>query len=500
MGMVKLVSPSGWDFDNPITSLIKVSSRGLIGEDRRLFIKRASSSENIFLPYLDSVKFAADEVPVHLIALGANEFYGPNRNGDGFSESVLRQHHPSFVKYARFYRNHKNKDPRKSYGIVKLSAWNPVMKRVELLCGLNAEKSAADRNGGLVADRELEKLARGDDLCVSMACRVPYDECSFCHHKAPNRDQYCTADMCKAGGCAENLTRLVKVGGDTHHLHVRNHFPTFFDISDVFRPADRTAWGARADYLEKAAADHGFIGTDGAKLAEDLGVIAPLAVILAQELPYGEYSSRVQGTIKLAYGLDLLQRQLNDGSGAVRAFSSQMQPEMDLSGLEPEDGVKIAAALGALADRKIVMPLRDFARLTNRAEQTEKAASLLHGVYGRMIGDGTLERRVADSPYLPADTLASRKQRDAAAHMISDFSLEKSAVERRALKSVIRNQTITESRSVSGIEKLAADAPEAEELARDYACYKAAALERISRFDNEFILTARFAEWQNRAV
>ena len=162
----------------------------MIGHDRYDLLKRASHQ---FLPLLDSVKFAADEVPVHLIALGASEAYGPNRNGDGFKEATCRDHHDTFVKFAKFFRNHKNKAERGDpfYGVVKASAYNEDMRRVELLCALNSEKSAAERNGGFVADVELEKIARGEDMPVSMACRVPHDVCSFCKHAAKNRDEYC---------------------------------------------------------------------------------------------------------------------------------------------------------------------------------------------------------------------------------------------------------------------------------------------------------------------
>ena len=254
MGMVKFVSPLGWDFQERIVTPVKVSSRGLMGSDRAEFLKTASHA---FLPQLDNVKFAKDEVPVHLIALGSSEAYGPNRNGDGFKEATCREHHDTFVKFAKFFRNHKNKAEKGDpfFGVVKASAYNEDMRRVELLCGLNAEKSAADRNGGFVADSELEKLARGEDLPVSMACRVANDVCSFCKHAARNRDEYCTSEKCAAGGCRTNLTRLVKVGGDLHHLHVDNPNPTWFDISRVFRPADRIAYGAKADYLTKSAED-----------------------------------------------------------------------------------------------------------------------------------------------------------------------------------------------------------------------------------------------------
>ena len=310
MAHVKLISPSGWDFDRPAAQLLKISRDGrLTGHDRQTFIKMASGSENVFLPYLDNVKFAEDEEPMHLVALGAKEAYGPNRNGDGFLEQILRECHPSFVKFAKFYRNHKNKDPKISYGTVKCSAYNERMRRVELLIGLNREKSAAERNGGFVADEELEKLAKGDDIAVSMACRVPYDECSYCGHKARTRDEYCTSSMCKAGGCKDNLTRLIKVGNDVHILHVNNPSPTFFDISNVFRPADRIAYGGKADYLMKAAGDGGFMGIDGAKLAQDMEVMAPLAVILAQDsMMPGEWTPFLAEQVKLAHGLAEMER------------------------------------------------------------------------------------------------------------------------------------------------------------------------------------------------
>jgi hypothetical protein len=506
MAIVKILSPSGWDFDGSIATIIKVANSGLVrGYDRQQFIKRAGATSNIFLPYLDGIKIARDEVPIHLIALGACEAYGPNRNGDAFREAILKQAHDTFVKYARFYRNHKNKDNPPSYGYVKLSAYNPVMRRVELLCMLNAEKSAADRNGGFLADKELEKLSRDEDIPVSMACRVPYDECSYCHNRARSRDEYCTASMCKAGGCKENLTRLVKVAGDAHMLHVDNHSPAFFDISHVYRPADRTAWGSRADYLTKAAGDHGFFGTDGAKLAEDMGVHAPLSVILSQEqmLP-GQWNGYMVEQIKLAHGMASLQKQAGHRMHAEtqRAFLPDMQPDIDFSVLDMDvaDLTKTAAALGALADQKIVLSLRDFARLTKRAEHLEPATLAMHGVYSRMIGDGSLERRLTDNKFAPAEKLASAKQRETARRMVSTYSLQKEAVDTRCQLSALRQHRLPSAKSGSWSEKQAADNRLAEDLARDYACYKVAALHRIAQFDQEFLLTARLAECQNHVV
>lgn len=511
MAMVKIVSPSGWDFDGPVASLIKIASGGLRGNDRREFIKRASGVENAFLPFLDQVKFAADEEPVHLLALGASEAYGPNRNGDGFKEVNCKKYHDTFVKFARHYRNHKNKDPKISYGHLKLSAYNERMRRVELLVALNKEKSAADRNGGFIADKEMEKLARGEDIPVSMACRVPFDVCSMCGNRARTRDEYCKEASCRGGGCADNLTRMIKVGGDTHILHVDNPDPLWFDISTVFRPADRIAYGNKADYLMKAASDafDGRYGTDGAKLAADLGVMAPLAVILAQDtmLP-GEWTPYLAAQIKLAHGLHAMEqnRDYDVHAETRRAFTADMMPRFTPDAMRALDiweqpkVEKVAAALGALADQKIIMPLCDFALLTKRASLVEDAAAFLFGAYGRMIADGSLERRVANNKYAPSEKLASFKQRQVAARSVQTHSLQKEAVQHRCQLSAIRGHRLPELKSTFGSEKKASDSPLVEELARDYAIYKLACLHRIAEFDPDFLLTARLSACQNQAI
>jgi hypothetical protein len=507
--MVKIVSPSGWDgLEGPHASLVKVPGSGLRGHDRGSFIKRAGASSNVFLPYLDSIKVAKDEQLVHLIALGASEAYGPNRNGDAFSEKTCQDCHDTFVKFARWYRNHKNKDPQHSYGIIKLSAYNPLMRRIELLVALNAEKSAADRNGGHVADKELAKLARGDDLAVSMACRVPYDVCSWCGNKARTRDEYCKSASCKAGGCADNLTKLVKVGNDTHLVHVKNPGPlVWFDMSDVYRPADRICYGGRADYFDKAASDGGFMGVGGAKLAEDLGVTAPLSVVLAQDalLP-GEWPSHLAEQVKLAHALADVERHdvLRLHPDTRRAFAADVQPPLarNLEGVDVGEpgSVKMAAFLGALADRKIILPLRDFAALTKRAQLCDDAASCLRGAYRRMIDDGTLGRRVADNAYAPAEKLASAKVREFAGRHASIYSLHKDAVDHRIRLSALRGCRTPGLNSTIWNEKKAHDSPLAEGLARDYALYKLASLRRIAQFDEEFALTARLSACQNSVV
>ncbi len=511
MSMVKVVSPSGWEWDRPVALPLNISSRGLRGHDRREFLKYAS---HVFLPYIDQIKVAKDEVPVHLIALGASEAYGPNRNGDAFKEAACKAYHDTFVKFAKWYRNHKNKahqgDP--FYGYIKQSAYNDSMRRVELIAMLNAEKSAAERNGGYVADQELEKLAKDEDIPVSMACRVPYDECAHCGNKARTREEYCKAAACPAGGCFDNLTRLVKVAGDTQMVYVNNDHPTWFDMSKVWRPADRIAYGTKADYLTKAAADTlekaaaagGVFLGGGAKAAEDLGVTAPLPVLLASDLVLpGQYHAAVREQVKLAHGLALQEERMG-GYGispeVKRAFAAPVQGAIDLSAAGEPGTAKCAEFLAALADETILLPLRDFARLTKQADHVAGAAQALTGVYGRMVADGSIDRLVAGNPFAVHGKTAGQAARSFAARHKTAFSLEKEALDWRCKLSAVRRQPVPPANSVIWTEKQAADSPEAEELARSYALYKLAALHRIAARGGDFLLTTLASAVQNQVV
>jgi hypothetical protein len=497
MVMCKTVSPAGWEaFDWPAAQLIKIAHDGLRGHDLGAFVKRASGSEHVFLPLLDNVKFASGEVPLHVIGLGAWEAYGFNRNGDGFKEAACKAYHDTFVKHGHWYRNHKNKDPKKSYGVIKASAYNDRMRRVELLIGLNGTKEAAERNGGLVADEELEKLASGSDIPVSMACVVDHDVCSCCNNRARTRDEYCTGEKCAAGGCRDNLTRLYKQAGDIHHLGVFNPHPRWFDMSKVWRQADRICLGNRADWM-KSASDDGFLGVGGARTADELGVTAP-AVLLRSVMPeVGDVG--VLSQVKLAHAMAALPADCFHPKLRL-AFGSAVQPDVDLAFLGLDGHAKTASALAALADNKIVLSVRDFARMTKRAELAADAAGALRGVYARMIDDGSLESRVRRNPYDPAEKTASAAQRIAALRLSPGHSLDAASVDNRVTLSLVRGKEGSDWNSTIPNEKRAHDNREVEELARDYAVYKLAALTRIARFDAHFPLTVKLAACQNESI
>jgi hypothetical protein len=189
-----------------------------------------------------------------VLAMGASEFYGPNRNGDAFRESELIKTHKTFETNAHVYKSHVNKDPAKSYGNVVKSFYNPDMHRVELILEIDNAK----------APDIVDKVNSGRSVAVSMGCKIKYDVCSICGNKAPTRAQYCT----------HLRNELNKIYPDGRIVAADNPNPKFFDISIVWRPADKTG------YMLKKVASGEEAGPSSAWLAEKQAARITLAKYL----------------------------------------------------------------------------------------------------------------------------------------------------------------------------------------------------------------------------
>lgn len=195
------------------------------------------------LSYKQQLEPEPGKTYVHILALGAGDYYGANLNNDHFPwEGLQHDHtkvaHPYMHGYKTFlnahaFAHHVNKDPEKAYGDVLVSVLNHKMKRVELIVAIDEEKCI--KNGG---QRTLEKIKAGEYPSTSMGCRVPFDVCSICGHKAKYRSEYCDHMRNDAG----------KIMADGRKVFVYNPYPRFFDISFVFIGADRTSF-----VLEKVA-------------------------------------------------------------------------------------------------------------------------------------------------------------------------------------------------------------------------------------------------------
>lgn len=232
---------------------------------RERFTKTASEASD----YIQAVEPKPGTSIVLVLALGAYETYDLNRNGDGFNEfpfkngfkptcgccqadgawvtqqEVLPNHYKSFEEHGKIYRHHQNKDPQKACGDVLKSFWNPQMHRVELLLGLRNE----------LAPDLAERIASGEYPAVSMGCRIKYDVCTICGHKAPTRKQYC--DHLKFG-----MRQVTPSGLRAGAL---NPSPKFFDISFVVKPADLTGY-----MMKKVADESAYSVRTSAELGEYL--------------------------------------------------------------------------------------------------------------------------------------------------------------------------------------------------------------------------------------
>lgn len=464
--MIKVIPPDSQNFDEPMAQFIKMSSDGIRGSDLKSFIKRAGHE---FVDAIKNIKFDKGEVPIHLIALGATEYYGPNRNGDGFKVATCKKYHHTFVKHARFYRNHINKNPEKSYGIVKYSYYNDSMHRIELLVALNGDKKAAEKNGGLVADLELEKLANGKDIGVSMACYVPFDVCSVCGNKAKSRKDYCRGfdegGKCPGGGL---FTKIATVLADGTQVYADNPNPKFFDISHVPRPADRIAWVM--GQLKEAGDHREIIG--GAELAERLNLrdesITQPEIIVSNN----ENTSFYNALKKLAEAERKILTQKK--SNLNLAFMPEVQPLIDWSEINT---LNVDQAVGGLTREKVAMPLGGFLHAISNLIVPEnvyvQSKLSLPGIYGRIIKSANLDgwlncaKQWSDLCRQPSNQMKLWVTK-----VSQDYSLNRNQVYRRIKKASLYYPTPPSIQS--SFIKLGSLGKDAEQIAKLYALYKVA--------------------------
>jgi hypothetical protein len=158
---------------------------------------------------------------IQVIAMGAGEFYGCNKNGDYFPERALMMYHKTFETNAKVFKEHDNRPSSRDYGYVPKAWYNMDMHRVELVLAIDKEKDPDT----------VARVNRGETIEVSMGARVPHDICSICKNKAAKKDEYCT-----------HITyQLKQVLPDGRQVYMENLQPTFFDISIVKRRADKIA-------------------------------------------------------------------------------------------------------------------------------------------------------------------------------------------------------------------------------------------------------------------
>ncbi len=452
-----------------MTSLVKVASRGLRGNDLSAFIKRAGHD---FLPYLDQLR--PDEEPLHIIAVGAFEKFSANRNGDAFDEDTCEKRHHTFTKNAFLFRDHQNRPNSLRYGRIIKSAYHKPMARIELLAAMFKTKEAAEAGGGKlgrVADKELEKTHQGIDIPTSMACRVAHDSCSHCHNKAASRNEYCdTKDVvlghrivpaCSGFGAKHGLTKL---GADGRIQCVFNPDADFFDISSVYRNADRISFGL-AGKLTKAASD-GVSG--GAALAELWGL---------RDEPASQGILTPSGHAALQHLRDLDDAEPRSRPGDLVMTKRAMAP-LPASPDMGESPRSMSQAFRALADAHAALAPREWLSLVMGKEAAAEAGddveAQMPGIYRRMLDDPkTAQLLSADNPYAPCDCSPPLKFVRWADEVAALRGVSPDLVEKRAQLAVLRG-VVTPASAVTA-QPLDTQGG-AEKLAREYVRYQLAFL------------------------
>lgn len=191
-------------------------------------IKTANLNEVMspdMLDFWNSIDVDSDNYSYILVnILGAGEYWGANKNGDYFPESIgedrgLKRYYKTFEQ-GHVFLNHDNDDSQKSIGKIIYASYNDKMHRAEVL-----EQIDRDISG---AQDILHRIDQGRMPRVSMGCKVPYDVCSICGNKASTRADYC-----------EHLkTQMNKLLPDGRQVYAINEHPRFFDASFVHIEAD----------------------------------------------------------------------------------------------------------------------------------------------------------------------------------------------------------------------------------------------------------------------
>ena len=339
-GLIKYISPgdSGWFEGELIVTPINPNT----------LIKSAGMD-------VSDVKSESGKTKLHVLALGAGEYWGANRNGDFFSEDALLEYHPTFVQYGHFHKNHKNKKSDTKYGTVEKSWYNPRMHRVELVVSIDNSMNP----------EILDAIENGKDIPVSMAAKLPYDICSICGHKRKTPKKKDTCDHVN-----NMLTKILPQGQQVYCINPK---PKFFDISKVWKPADRTAY-----VLRKVASAGGYVSPPMRTHRIDPSLTKTALSKMALMKKLSELEKRIEGEIS---------GKIEDGKiKALKKGVAKANLPDDL--LDILKKLPKSNSFSSLADKGIVLRPKEFIRIVLKKKEPEvenSALSLIKGIFGRMM-------------------------------------------------------------------------------------------------------------------
>ena len=437
--------------DRTTAILLDVHSRGV---DRSQLTKLAAGSVDD--PFFSSVRSIPGRSFIHLISLGAGEWYGANSWADYFNEDArvvsfplasqnglsktamleggLKKFHNTFKKHAGVFRNHQNFDQGATpQGRVFAERYFEPMHRGELIIDVATQDWSDD----------LHKMASGEPLYWSMGTHVPFDWCSGCGHQAPTRAQYCEHLRNHRRGILKTGQQLVAI----------TDRPDFDDISRVSRPADLIAFG-----LRKVA-----MGEDP---LDDTGMWLPVDFVNR------DFNRREADREVLLGKLAAIEKEIAmvpAGSPNDLSDAMSLLPAQEDAVVEKLKGVPLEMLMTGLARRKMMLPPRVLVRIViSSPEKTglDELPAAAQTVYQDAMS-GNREGTLGDGGYAPGcgePSSADMRRIDECAPLLS---LDPEHVEKRVIAKVASCSTQSAGARKSG--------PAGRFLADHYARYQLSA-------------------------
>ena len=467
--MIKTIMPGDYEWSDQQAVLFDVGSHGF---DRGQMQKRASAG---LFDGVD-IKPKPGRSIMHVIALGDAERYGANRNADFFYGTPREIEFPepkgdlksiklatgcierawTFEKYAKVYRDHKNKKTDKAYGDVLKAAHNHAMARTELLIDVP--------NDDPVWRDDVEKVANGEDIFFSMSCKIPGDHCSICGNFSKSR-------KVKEGGtdCRHIKHQLSCLSKSGHRVGMINDHMVFFDISRVRVPADRIAYS-----LLKVAGLGG-----GADLDDERALhVFDVPRIEGSDDLFGVHASKLSEVLHKLSNIEKRIEAVGRAPNESLSFDPAVMRHLsdDERSTLGKDRGGIGKSLAALADKKICLSLSDFVQLVlgDRAGGYQNAMRLasesLPGMFTRLADE------VDDDDDLP-ESVMDENDNVAVPQRVSEMidalrggmSLDDDPVARRVTVVSIRKLPPPELKKAAALYDETAD-----KMLRAYAAYKVA--------------------------
>lgn len=417
----KVVYPDSFNFHagtKTVTKLDWVNGKAFIPT----LSTKTASDVDIFVKGIQPDK---DHSYIHLISLGALEWYGPNKRGDGFNESgytfrppkpcdkdhitiqldggLKEFHNPGFMSNGKVYREHHSiLSGGTPQGEVVFATYNEPMHRGELVIKLENDKWADD----------IEKIEKGEPTYYSMGALCKTDTCAICGKTvSPNSPDR----------CSHLKDHILEIDPDGNQAVAITDHPIFYDISRVARPADKIAFSL-------------------AKVASEFDTTEPTAVLPVMP-------TSLLDTLNNRMRVDRLNL-ITKVASEERCCTVSTQLPVKLTDSEDEDIIKkiktedVPKVIFILKKHRAVLPPPTFIRLVGGEDSSAindampMIGECLQGIFGRMLHSTGLRDFLEDGTY-EGEECFDRDLFNTVLPLINKYSLEDEPVKRRIIRVVI---------------------------------------------------------------